>query len=133
MARPARIAWLTSTTILLAAGHAYAEEVELCELSGVERSSVNSGQCIACHDGSIASHALFSSGAGDGSHAVEIDYEQTRLGSNWLVPGAELPSALILSGGRITCATCHDGASAEPHRTALPMIGSAMCFGCHAL
>lgn len=116
---------------------------KICELSHVERSKVDSARCIACHDGSVTSAVPYSyHSTGDlsgldlgarGSHPIEFDYGSASLRRpNRLAPVEQLNPALVLSGGKVTCATCHDGKSPHPYRTAVRMDGSAMCFACHS-
>jgi predicted CXXCH cytochrome family protein len=50
-----------------------------------------------------------------------------------LVPEPALPAALVLPEGKVSCVTCHDGASGERHHTAMTMSKSTLCSACHAL
>jgi predicted CXXCH cytochrome family protein len=109
---------------------------EICGLRTRSRWVQTSESCVACHDGAIGDvvHASFPAlGAGIGeSHPVEVAYDEVVVRA----PGryrarAELPRALWLPGGRVTCTTCHDGASSEPARVAMPLAASRLCFGCH--
>jgi predicted CXXCH cytochrome family protein len=109
---------------------------EICGLRTRSRWVATSESCVACHDGAIGEvvHASFPAlGARIGeSHPVEIQYDDVAAKS----PGryrarAEVPRALWLPGGRVTCTTCHDGTSAEPSRVAMPLASSRLCFGCH--
>lgn len=106
----------------------------ICELSRPALTRMTSRQCLGCHDGSVGVHADV--GLADplgGSHPVDLDYEAVRLSkASTLVPAALLPAAIALDDGKVTCTSCHDGASAEPHRTSLTMERSALCQACHA-
>lgn len=90
---------------------------------GFDRSRCTSGVCLSCHDGTCASAI-----SGERSHPVERAYAPA-----WLRRTAGLRSIpapeLVLSAGVVTCATCHDGGSALPHRTAIPQ--NRICQGCH--
>lgn len=92
--------------------------------------------CLSCHDGSVASnHVSLARNAGmERSHPVDIVYASSLA----RLPGKlhvryDMPQRLVLPDGRVTCITCHDGASSEPFHVALPMNGSRLCFGCHNL
>lgn len=114
----------------------------ICELAVVDRSGVRSFTCMACHDGTVGRATEYRGGGGwegmagapDGnsSHPVDMNYEVARRRRpGFLRPAAELPDALVLAKGLVTCATCHEGASTHLGRTAMTMDGSAMCLACH--
>jgi len=97
-----------------------------CELSTVNRAVTSSSQCVSCHDGSAATHVTW--GADRRSHPIGMRYAdvwvQSRAGLNGIIP-----RALVLVEGRVECTTCHDGASLEPHRVAVPL--RSICTDCH--
>jgi predicted CXXCH cytochrome family protein len=103
----------------------YAEVV--CELPAVKRDVTPTAKCYGCHDGTIAPATLH--GAGD--HPVDVSYDGARQAKPQYA--MELPSALVLVGGRVTCTTCHEyrGDASYPHWTAMSMAGSALCLACH--
>lgn len=112
-------------------------EEKLCELRTADRARATTRSCLACHDGTVApatAHDPAGAHRGSGLHPVEIDYDRAamRAGTSLLPRGALAP-ALVLPGGKLTCTTCHDGASRLPARTALPMSGSRLCLACHAM
>jgi predicted CXXCH cytochrome family protein len=105
-----------------------------CELRRVDRRRTGSRECIACHDGSVgpaALHALSVRGDG-GAHPVEVSYAAAFARQPGSYRSAfELPRAIVLPDGRVACTSCHDAASAEPARAALPLRASALCLACH--
>lgn len=125
----ARIAafWIAagSGAALVLAGSHSAEAQCLLESPTLDRSAVESSQCLACHAGSGGPAVSLHD-----SHPVERDYAEAwmaRRGDLRAIPAPEL----ALARGRVTCASCHDGASPHPHQTALPM--ASLCQGCHGL
>ena len=107
---------------LVLAGHHSAEAQCLLETS-VDRSTVQSRQCLACHDGSGGPAVPVHD-----SHPVERPYADA-----WMARRASLRSIpapeIVLADGPVTCASCHDGAAPNPHQTALPL--AQLCQGCH--
>ena len=102
----------------------------VCTLSSADRAATDSFKCLSCHDGTVAKSVVGSDPHGE-QHPVEIDYApRAAQGYGRLVPRP--PPALVLTNGKVTCMTCHDGSSSEPHHTAMSMSGSAMCLACHA-
>lgn len=90
----------------------------------LERSTSTRASCLGCHDGSAA-RAI----PPDASHPVDVSYAAAWLrGSPRL--HAIIPRELALSGGRVTCTTCHDGASRHRRHTAL--AEARLCTACHA-
>jgi len=96
-----------------------------CLLGRVDREAATTSLCRSCHDGTLAAHV-------DG-HPVDIVYEVAVARNPRLRTRYELSRRLALPEGKISCVTCHDGASREPMHTSLPMSRSALCFGCHAV
>ena len=90
-----------------------------------DRSSATRATCMVCHDGSAAPPI-----AEQGCHPVDVPYTRAWLAGSRALNGI-IPAALVLSSGRVTCATCHDGASPYPHRTAVD--AASLCTACHAL
>jgi Cytochrome c7 and related cytochrome c len=111
-------------TLALAGSGAAAADVD-CLLASpdFDRSTCSSSACLSCHDGTCA--AAVSS---ERSHPVDRVYA-----TGWLARRVDLRSIpdreLVLADGLITCASCHDGASALRHRTAVPV--ARLCQGCH--
>lgn len=113
---------------------ASATPASICELTRPAGTHTTTRRCLGCHDGSIGNHAdVGLSSTLGGSHPVDLDYETARLSkASTLVPAALLPAAIALDEGKVTCTSCHDGASQEPKRTSLSMDRSALCQACHA-
>jgi predicted CXXCH cytochrome family protein len=119
---------------------ALARETSGCALGRVSRRSATTATCLSCHDGLSASGIGYSSpgvaGArfAHGSHPVDVDYNRASMKPQAQYrPLSALPSSLVLTDGKVTCVTCHDGSSSEPAHTSLPMDRSRLCFGCHDL
>ena len=117
----------------------------ICELRNTVRDQVDSARCLACHDGSLAPavHANIpaqsfenlseAAPSSDASHPVEIDYEAARARRPAaLTPASDLSPALVLTRGKLTCGTCHDGRSTLPAHVAVTLAGSRICTSCHA-
>ncbi len=98
----------------------------ICTISRADRITTTSAECLSCHDGTVTTSI------GE-SHPYDVDYDGARARSSNLRPRGALPANLVLPGGKVTCTTCHDGASTEPAKTSLPLVGSQLCFACHAL
>ncbi len=120
---------------LLLLSPAFVSSIEsICELRQADRGKVQSRSCVACHDGSLGPAAHFSLAAEGlgGAHPIDIDYERARARHpGRLVPAAQLPASLVLSDGRVTCATCHDGQAHRRSKVALSMDASSLCMSCH--
>jgi predicted CXXCH cytochrome family protein len=137
MGRGWRAAWAASVAaaaLLLFASVARPEERgEVCELSRVDRARTPSLRCVACHDGATAIGVTIGpAGGGHGDHPVEVDYGSIaaqRPGR--YVPLARLPADVPLVDGKVTCTSCHDGASRHAGRVALG--GHRLCLACHDL
>lgn len=106
-----------------------------CELPRVaDRSRTPSQACLSCHDGSAGTRAgFFGSGApGFGAnHPVEVDYRAAAArAADRYVPAARLPPLVPLVNGKVTCTTCHDGASPFAKHVIDP---ERLCFACHRM
>lgn len=98
----------------------------ICTIASADRITTTSIECLSCHDGTVTESIAE-------SHPFDVDYDAARTRSSDLRPRGALPANLVLPGGKVTCLTCHDGASTEPAKTSLPQAGSQLCFACHAL
>ncbi len=105
-----------------------------CELAGADRARTSSTRCIACHDGSTGAPIEFRmapDATGGMSHPVEVDYDAASLRDpTHYHPSAALPREVPLVNGKVTCTSCHDGASPDPKRVAMV---PRLCESCHAL
>ena len=94
-----------------------------------------SAKCLGCHDGTNAIQAgyclMVKGGSGAGGHPISGNYDQAAKLNPGLNPPRNLPAAIALFEGQITCATCH---GSEPHNgspLAIDNTGSALCRACH--
>lgn len=130
-ARPARSELWTDDEL--------ARETSACALGRQNRQLATTQSCLSCHDGSVAMAVNYAVGAAVGggmhaSHPVDVDYAAAaaRLPGR-LQPAGSLPANLVLPGGKVTCVTCHDGASSEKAHASMPLARSRLCMGCHDL
>jgi len=112
-----------SCAALVLVGTHTAEAQCLLQSPGLDRSAVDSRRCLACHDGSAGPAVPLHD-----SHPVERSYADAWMAQRGHLRAIPAPE-LVLAAGRVTCATCHAGASPHPASTALP--GSRLCQGCH--
>ena len=103
----------------------------ICLLRWVARDKASSFRCMQCHDGTLAaavSHKI--TVKAESSHPIEVGYA-TALSRQVVRPVGQLPKAIVLVDGKVTCTSCHDGRSREPARVAMSMKRSGLCFACH--
>jgi len=142
---------LVPAALLLVAGTAHSElwtddalarEVSQCALGRTARAQATTRTCMGCHDGTSASGVDYQRGdappsmlsAMHRSHPVDVDYATAEMRKPHLFhPAASLPASLVLPGGKVTCVTCHDGASREPAHAAISQSRSRLCTSCHDL
>jgi predicted CXXCH cytochrome family protein len=143
--RTALLASISVGSLLLPGAAKSYEPASLCELTRVDGATTNSFTCIACHDGTIgpAAHGRGSadaedrfglaaaSGGEEQGHPTQVDYERSRVRLSGLTAVAMLPRSIPLPEGKVSCTSCHNGASTEPFHTSMSMRGSALCFACH--
>ena len=93
--------------------------------------------CLSCHDGTIAPlrQGPSDQDRGDrmqnrgmpGLHPVEVRYP---IGDRSFKTTEELPSAMLMTEGRVTCVTCHRFDS-EDHELVVSNRRSGLCLTCH--
>ena len=93
--------------------------------------------CLSCHDGAVALRRQGPSNQGraermqyngmPGLHPVEVHYPTGDRGFN---ATAELPSAMVMPGGFVTCVTCHR-LDSENHELVVSNRRSELCLTCH--
>lgn len=66
-----------------------------------------------------------------GTHPVDVSYREAASRNRRLHSPFQVSQRLSLPEGRVTCLSCHDGASGQPKHVALPMARSELCFACH--
>ncbi len=119
-----------------------AREASPCALGRTDRQQASARSCLSCHDGTTGTAASYTTpqdaaprlSAMHGAHPIEVVYAVARARNpSQLHPQELLPRGLVLPGGKVTCVTCHDGASREPHRAAVSLSRSRLCMSCHDL
>jgi len=94
----------------------------------LDRRTVASSRCLACHDRHGGSSAA-------GAHPVDVAYARPSRTS--LRSGPEtFNAAIVLQGGKVGCLTCHDPKAATLHHLAAPTRGEVakrLCVACHPL
>jgi predicted CXXCH cytochrome family protein len=122
---------LSSTTAASGAVSAVSGH-ETCGLRSADRATARSRWCLSCHDGSMASHVGNRPGGVEvGTHPVDVSYREAASRNRRLHPQFQVSQRLSLPEGKVTCLSCHDGASGQPKHVALPMTRSELCFTCH--
>lgn len=94
-----------------------------------------SAACLSCHDGSEAIHVNFcllgQNTEGCGGHIISAAYTEFAMRDKSLLPESELPPAIVLFEGKITCITCHGNYPHEGEPLAINNRDSALCQACH--
>ena len=87
--------------------------------------SVNSAECLSCHDGLIAEHPM--------NHPFNVNYLEAQINrpKAFLRPIFELPTSIVLIEDRVVCFTCHNMESNLPFKLRLTLERSVLCFACH--
>jgi predicted CXXCH cytochrome family protein len=107
-------------------------------VSADEAAVLTSAECLACHDGSVATavqHAVPGQDwRGDRrlvgllpSHPVGVSYPD-REG---YIRQSSLDDRVRLHEGRVECASCHSLYSAEPNMLVMSNDRSTLCLSCH--
>jgi predicted CXXCH cytochrome family protein len=105
-----------------------------CGLAWAPRATTDGSNCLSCHAlaDTPAGRIMRRHAAGD--HGGGIDYQVARRrGALHLRATEELSSEIVLVGGRVTCTSCHDGASGERKHLATRGGMASLCVSCHAL
>jgi len=101
-----------------------------------------SQRCLGCHDGVNAVDAVNHAGQFGNTvsvfnrnreHPIGVDYiaaARTRSDAALRSP-SQLPHSVRLPGGKVSCVSCHDVYSHQPHLLSAPIEGSRLCFTCH--
>ena len=91
--------------------------------------------CIACHDGLIASQVHFCTvecGFGT-SHSISKEYPP-RLDENAYAPTESLQKKGIrLFNGKVSCVSCHDLNKSTKDLLIVDNGGSNLCYSCHRI
>lgn len=105
-----------------------------CELFTAARARTTPDRCLACHDGSAGRAVMYLGKATRDArldHPVDVPYGEASARARNLAPLAQLPSDVVLVDGKISCTTCHDGASTRPGRVAADLV--TLCTSCHRM
>ncbi len=101
-------------------------------------------QCFSCHDGAMASEAdntipssrmLGYTEYSGRNHPVGVRYTRGARPRHLspLRPSSMLPPEVRLSGGKVSCMSCHDLYAGSPNLLTVPIRGSRLCLTCHAM
>ncbi len=99
----------------------------LASMTDADRARASSRRCLACHDGSVM--PAVAAGPG-GTHPVDVLYASAVARDRRFAASPADPN-LVLSGGRVTCATCHDRWAVPRQRWSLAVAPEALCRSCH--
>jgi len=146
------LALASAAALLLTARTAHSEmwsgddlvrETTLCALGRVNRAQTDTRTCLGCHDGTSATGVAYQrpselgrsgQSAMHSSHPVDVDYQLAAMKKPGLLhPSGGLPENLLLPHGKVTCVTCHDGASREKNHVSVSMSRSRLCSSCHSI
>ena len=94
----------------------------------LDAASVN---CITCHEDAVDAPTPYA-GCAARNHPVGASYARDNaLGS--LRPRRELPPAIQLPAGRVSCLSCHQESEQRHGDLVLETAGSGLCLTCHDL
>ena len=116
------------TCILLATVAINTKKLCIAEAASLGAEQISS-ECLSCHedidDQNGSSHS--------GSHAIGMVYTDHAARDEKLRPVLDLPSALILFEGVVTCATCHGSDSHDGQVLVINNSESGLCNACHLI
>jgi hypothetical protein len=116
--------WMALAAALGAAAAARGGDGAPCELARADRARTSSASCLACHDGAAGREL-------GPSHPVEVDYGSAAAREpDRYVPAALLRADVPLVDGKVSCTSCHDGASPHAKRAVDP---GRLCLACHQM
>lgn len=101
--------------------------------------------CVSCHEEEVAVREFRICHGNVCDHPIGLDYAAAALKNAGLVSPGSINPAILLPGGRITCASCHTRYEKDEHEAAAalrdgtqpdPMLSmdntaSALCSACH--
>ncbi|OGP21824.1 MAG: hypothetical protein A2054_11010 [Deltaproteobacteria bacterium GWA2_55_10] len=104
-----------------------------------------SRECVTCHEDEVAVREFRICHGDVCDHPIGIDYAGAAVKNAGLVSPGSVNPAVLLPGGRITCASCHTRYKKDEHEATAamrdgsqpdPMLsmdntGSALCAACH--
>ncbi len=104
-----------------------------------------SRECVSCHEEEVAVREFRICHGNVCDHPIGLDYAAATIKNPGLVKLSSINPAILLPGGRITCASCHsryvkgeheeaaalrDGSQPDP-MLSMDNTGSALCGACH--
>ncbi len=99
----------------------------------IVENSGNPYDCIACHDGLVASEAHFCTvecGFGS-SHSISKVYPPRFKEDSYAPVESLRENGIRLFNGKVSCASCHDLKNPTKDHLIMDNGGSALCFSCH--
>lgn len=96
-------------------------------------------KCLSCHGENgggpllkVDSRGIVRHGGGSGNHPIGMDYGRTR-GIGLYKRVGDLPSGVLLPGGKVGCVSCHVGYSKQHGALVMSNRRSALCMVCHEI
>lgn len=95
-------------------------------------------QCMGCHDDKANGQGPYAGVIDNGfirhtggtNHPIGINYQQASRYGGYR-PIEQLPLAVILPDGLVSCVSCHTGYSSDHGKLAVTTSASSLCFQCH--
>jgi predicted CXXCH cytochrome family protein len=98
-----------------------------------------SRQCLSCHEDRgdglairVDQQGIVRHNSGSGNHPIGMLYGQIK-GIGLYRREAELPAAILLPQGKVSCVSCHVGYSKKHGALVIANKHSALCMGCHEI
>lgn len=91
-------------------------------------------ECLACHDGVLASSVspcLAAVCLFKGPHPIARPYPPPAKAEQFAPPGEAQRSGIRFVNGRIDCISCHDLHNGGQYHLRVPAAESRLCFACH--
>ena len=122
-------------TSLVVSGH-----LDLGRIHGtidIDRHSLN---CLGCHAGShsgggsvsVSRNGVLRHASGSAPHPIGRSYREASRNGGFRPEYELAQKKILLSDGRISCVSCHEGYKQDHGRLVLPLARSALCLACHA-
>ena len=122
-------------TSLVVSGH-----LDLGRMHGtidIDRHSLN---CLGCHAGShsgggsvsVSRNGVLRHASGSAPHPIGRSYREASRNGGFRPEYELAQKKILLSDGRISCVSCHEGYKKDHGRLVLPLARSALCLACHA-
>lgn len=127
----------TSHALLSARAHIKSDNsTQMSVQAGLDFESQN---CMSCHDGAVAggavSHTMqLTDFQGSAEHPIGVPLQatdRTKNGDFRIASATMLDRRIRLSGGNLSCTSCHSLYSKEPAKLVMSNEGSKLCLSCH--